>query len=273
MKKILSLWLIIILSSVFFAGCKKDNGDPPALPPQESMTIDFSNFDFQKKSDAVVSGQKGTENSNWEFSAGVAGVWKLIIGTTLIVPVTSFKLATDQVPVFLSDKTWQWSYSLTVATVTYKARLTGQIMSNDVAWKMYISKEGANSFPEFIWFEGTSKLDGTGGQWILNQSSVSPTPILQIDWTKTGSSLGTIKYTYVKTSDPFKTSYIEYGLTVGSLDAYYTIHYYNSNTLKFSDVNVEWNTITHNGRVKCLDYLGDTNWHCWDANKVNVTCL
>ena len=70
MRKIMSLGLILILSSVFFAGCKKDNGDPPALPPQESMTIDFSNFDFQKKSDAVVSGQKGTEYRRSPSSGG-----------------------------------------------------------------------------------------------------------------------------------------------------------------------------------------------------------
>jgi hypothetical protein len=271
MKKI--IFIVLILSAVFYSGCKKDKGDPPTLPPQESMTIDFSNFEIQKKSDEAVASQKGTENSNWDFASGVAGVWKLIINTTLIVPVTSFKLATDQVPAYLSKNNWQWSYTATVATVTYKARLTGEIRTSDVAWKMYIAREGTGSFPEFVWFEGTSKLDGTGGQWILNQSSLSPTPILQIDWTKTGTSVGAIKYTYVKNADSFKTSYIEFGLTTGSLDAYYTVHYYNSNTLKFSDVNVEWNTSTHNGRVKCLDYLGDINWHCWDANKINVTCL
>jgi hypothetical protein len=273
MKKRLFLGMMVIFSSVFFAGCKKDKGDPPVLPPQESMTIDFSNFDIQKKSDETISVQKGIENSNWEFAAGVASVWKLIIGTTLIVPVTSFKLATDQAPSYLSDKTWQWSYNVTVANSTYKARLTGQIMTSDVAWKMYIAKEGTGSFPEFVWFEGTSKLDGTGGKWLLNQSSLSPAPILQIDWTKTETSIGTIKYTYVKTGDNFLTSFIEYGLTTNSLNGYYTVHYYNSSLLKFSDVNVEWNTTTHNGRVKCLDYLGDTAWHCWDANKINATCL
>jgi hypothetical protein len=271
MKKI--IFIVLILSAVFYSGCKKDKGEPPVLPPQESMTIDFSNFEVQKKSVDPFSGQKGTENSNWDFAAGVASYWKLIINTTLIVPVASFKIATDQVPVFLSEKNWQWSYSVTVANVTYKARLTGEIRANDVAWKMYIAREGTGSYPEFVWFEGTSKQDGTGGQWILNQSALAPTPLLQIDWTKSGTSVGSVKYTYVKNGDAFKTSYIEYGLTTNTLNAYYTIHYYNSSIVKFSEVNVEWNTTTHNGRVKCLDYLGDINWHCWDNNKINVTCL
>ena len=272
MKKLFSLSLIIILCAGFLTSCKKDKGDPPSLPPLESMTIDFTNFASLKKSGEMINFGKGTETSNWEFAATAAGVWKLLITTTLAIPVTSFKLAIDQDPTFLETKTWQWSYTVSVAAVTYKARLTGQIGSSDVTWKMYISKDatGGASFAEFVWFEGTSKLDGTGGQWILNQSSSSPDPMLQIDWTKTGTSVGSIKYTYVRSADAFNASYIEYGLTTSTLNAFYNIHYYNGT--KFSDVNVEWNTTTKNGRVKSLDYLGDSDWHCWDSNKINVTC-
>jgi len=267
MKKLFSLCLIVLFSSGFFTSCKKNNGDPPELPPQESMLIDFSNFTSQTKSAIGISELKGTNNSNWEFAALVAMKWKYILTTTLAIPVSSFKLAIDQDPVFVDNKTWQWSYSVTPADVTYKARLTGQIGSTDVTWKMYITKEGSSGFAEFLWFEGTSKLDGTGGQWIFNHSSASPEAVLQIDWTKSGTAIGTITYTYLK-NDSFKTSYIEYGLTTNTLNAYYTIHYYNDAV--FSDVNVEWNTTTKNGRVKCLEYLGDTEWHAWDSNYLNI---
>ena len=270
MKKILSLTMILIFSTGIFPGCKKDKGQAPELPPMESMTIDFSNFSLQKKSVDFIYNQKGAENSNWEFAASVAGMWNLIVSTTLAVPIATFKLAITNAPVYLSEKTWQWSYSATVLTVVYNARLTGEIRTSDVLWKMFISKEGNGGFTDFLWFEGTSKLDGTGGQWKLYQSYQSPGAILQIDWTKSGNSIGTVKYTYVKNPDPFRTSFIEYGLTSGALNAYYTIHYYNG--LKFSDVNVEWNTTTHNGRLKCFDYLGDDSWYCWDTNKINAIC-
>ena len=171
MKKIYSLVLVLILSTGFFTGCKKDKGEPPVLPPQESMTIDFSNFVSVKKSADLIAGQKGTENSNWEYAATVAGVWKLILNTTLAVPVTAFKVAVGQTPVYISTKFWQWSYNVTFLNTVYKARLTGLIRSSDVQWKMYITKEGTDSFTDFLWFEGTSKLDGTGGQWILYQSA------------------------------------------------------------------------------------------------------
>jgi hypothetical protein len=269
MKKIFPIVLILILSTGFFTGCKKDKGEPPVLPPQESMVIDFTNFASAKKSDEVIPGQKGTENSNWEYAATVAGYWKLIINTTLAVPVAAFKAAVDQTPVFVSTKLWQWSYNVTYLNTTYKARLTGQIGSSDVQWKMYITGEGANAFAEVLWFEGTSKIDGTGGQWILNQDALSPVAFLQIDWTKTATVVGYVKYTYVKT-DSFLNSYIEYGLTSNVLNAYYTIEYYNG--VKKSDVNIEWNTTTYNGHVKSVDYLGDSNWYCWDSNKSNTVC-
>jgi hypothetical protein len=261
MKKILSIVFVLAFSTWFFTGCKKDKGVAPTLPPYESMTIDFSNF---------ISGSKGVNPSNWEYAAYVSGVWNAIISTILAVPVAAYKIALTQSPVNISDKTWQWSYNVPLAAVTYKARLTGQIRAGDVQWKMYVSREGTGGFAEFLWFEGTSKPDGTGGQWILYQSAVAPDALLQIDWTKTGSAIGSVQYTYVK-NDPFKNSFITYGLTTTVLNAYYTVHYYDYGTTKFSDVNIEWNTATYNGRVKSSNYLlGD--WYCWDAGKFNVVC-
>jgi hypothetical protein len=266
MNRTLSILLLILLSGTFFTGCKKDKGVPPVLPPAESMVIDFSNFTYLKKS----TDQKGTNNQNWEYAATVAGVWKIIITTTLVVPVNAFKIAGNQIPVFVSGKTWQWSYTVSIANVTYNARLTGEIRTADVSWKMYISKDGTGGFTEFLWFEGTSRSDGSGGQWILYESFQSQVAFLQADWVKSGTSVGNIKYTLVK-NDAYKTGYIEYGLTSSSLNAYYNVHYYNG--LKFSDVNVEWNTTTHNGRVKSIDFMSDNSWHCWDANKLDATCL
>jgi hypothetical protein len=269
MKKILLFSLVLILAAGLFSGCKKDKGKPPVLPPQESMVIDFSNFDSKKKSVEFVPGIKGTETSTYDFAAFVAVIWKSILNTSLSVPVASFKLAVSQTPTYLSTNNWQWSYSVTVANVTYKARLTGQIRASDVVWKMYITKEGTGGFTDFLWYDGTSRLDLTGGQWIIYQNTTPSAAIIQIDWTSTNSSVANVKFTYVK-NDELNTSYIEYGLTSNTLNGYYTIHYWNG--IKFSDVKVEWNTTTHNGRVQSVDYLGDSKWYCWDSNKVNIVC-
>jgi len=269
MKRFLLFILILIIPVVIFTSCKKDKGDPPVLPPEESMLIDFSNFASLKKSSTGFTDTKGTENSSWEFAALTAGVWKVILNTTLIVPVSAFKAALNQTPAYLDDKMWQWSYSVTVANNVYKARLTGQTVASEVIWMMYVTKEGTGGFTEFLWFEGTSKTDGTGGQWTIYQSATVQQKVVQIDWTRSGDTVGKIIYTWVKTGDPFNTSYIEYGLITGDLDAYFTIHYYNG--VKFSDVEIKWNTTTRNGRVKSLEYLENV-WYCWDSNKINVSC-
>jgi hypothetical protein len=269
MKKIFVFTFSIIFSSWLITGCKKDKGDPPVLPPQESMVIDFSNFASLKKGESFPSGIKGTENSTFEFAAMVAGVWKLIINTTLVVPVTAFKASFSQTPEYLDNKTWQWSYTTTVASVVYKARLTGQIGANEVIWKMYISKEGSGGFTEFLWLDGTSKVDGAGGEWVLYKSAQDPKAVLQINWTRTGDKIGKVIYTWVGTGDPFKSSYIEYGLT-SATDAYFLVHYYTG--ARFSDVEIRWNPSTKNGKIKSLEYL-ENKWYCWDSNKINVTCL
>lgn len=262
MKKILlSLGLVLLMS---FSGCKKDKGQPPELPPVGTMMIDFTNFEYQKKGVPEV---KGTENSSWEFAAIAAGTFKLILGTTLVVPVTSFQLAIDQTPEYVSEKKWQWIYNATIGSETYQAKLIGEIRSTDIGWKMYITKQ--NAYTDFLWFEGTSALDGNSGQWILYYTNANPVPVLQIDWKKSGDALSSVKYTYTK-EDNLKTSYIEYGFKTGDLNAFYNIHFFKET--KFIDVNVEWSTAGHQGRVKCIDYLGDDQWHCWNANRVNVTC-
>lgn len=278
MKKIFSLLVLMVLIASLITGCKKRKGNPPALPPEESMTIDFSNFQSTGKS-ASVGFTKGVEDSNWSFVVTQAIIWQSVINTVLAVPVAAFKYALSQTPTFVDTNTWQWSFNVSALSTTFKARLVGQIRSTDVLWQMFITKEGTGAFAEFQWFQGTSKLDGTGGQWILNYSSDFKEPLLQIDWTRTGANIGTVTFTYVRTlnnsrnADPLKGSYITYGKTTGTYNSYYTLHYYDGTG--FSDANVEWNSTSKIGHVKCPAFFMDSaspQWHCWDANYANTTC-
>jgi hypothetical protein len=106
----------------------------------------------------------------------------------------------------------------------------------------------------------------------LYESQQNPVEILQIDWTATADEIGMVKYTYTKSGSEFKDSYIEYGLTADALNAYYTIHYYNTSYQQFFDMDVQWSTTLHNGRVKCPARFGTSDWYCWDGNYINITC-
>jgi hypothetical protein len=278
MKKLTSVSLIIALIAGLFWGCEK-NANPPALPPVGTMSIDFSTFVNPAKS-AISNGEtKGVlaDKTNWTLAATTAGVWNLILALNLAIPVASFELAIDKTPVFIENR-WEWSYNFNVVGATYKSRLTGQIESNDVKWKMYISREGIGAFPELLWFEGTSKTDGKSGQWVLNHSLQFPEPFLQIDWEATGADVSKIKYTYIRdkkddrSTDLFKNSYIQYGLTTNALNAYYDVHQNTGVANVFNDIFIEWSSTAHNGHIKAFSYFQDNLWHCWNETGDNVVC-
>jgi hypothetical protein len=281
MKKLTSITITAILLAGLFWGCEK-KGNPPSLPPSGSMTIDFKEFTGTKKS-AFISGKaKGSisvENVNWTNAATVATIWNTILALNIAVPVASFKLAVNNKPVYLDNKKWEWRYSVPVIGATYQARLTGQIRSSDIKWEMYISREGIGGFGEFLWFEGTSAPDGKSGQWILNHSQEFKEPMLQIDWEVTGTEIGNIKYTYIRdkkndrSTDTFKGSFIEYGITTSTLNAFYTVHLDVSGIANdFENIYIEWSTTSHNGRIKANYYYQNDLWHCWDGNGNDVTC-
>jgi hypothetical protein len=269
MKRLLLIALITSLSACYFISCKKDKGDPPELPPYESMVIDFSNFTSQKKSAEVAVAGKGTENSTWVFAADVADVWNTLISSNIDVPLAAFEAAVNYKAAYVSENFWQWSYDFNQGSSTYKAKLQGKISTNTVDWKMYITYNGTGAYTEFLWIEGSSKTDGSGGQWIFYQSPQVALPLFRDDWTKSGDQVTSVKYTYVK-NDTNKESYINYlSQTTDNFDSGYNIHFSNG---LYADSDIEWNITTRDGRLKCIDYLQDENWYCWDTNKINKVC-
>jgi len=275
MKHAISFILTLAILNVMLVSCERQDKEPPELPPYESMAIDFNKFTVQEK--AAIDNLKSTTDTtmyNYQFAYLNVGFFSLILTVTLVVPVAAFYHSFSVEPAFLGDATWQWSYDYIVLGGTYTARLTGQVRASDVKWEMYISKVGIGGFDEFKWYEGTSLLDGTGGQWILNQSAQYPDAMLQINWERTGTEMGEVKYTDVMVLDNDTSpnegfgSYIEAGITEGDLDAYYNIYLAESEYY----VYIEWSITEYYGRVMAEDsYLGP-GWHCWDNYGYDIVC-
>jgi hypothetical protein len=269
MKK---LTVFLILCVVFFS-CKKDEnlGIAPELPPAETMVIDFSKFGGSEKSAFLL-------RSNWLYSAKTVGVWNVIIGTTFAVPVAAFKMAVNHEAESLGNSTWQWQYSVDGFTSQYTARLVGKLETAQVKWEMYISKEGVDSFDEFLWFEGTSGIDRKSGQWILYHSAGFPDRTVQVDWKKEDVEVGEIKYTYIREmndqglTDSFNGSTLTYGLQDQHFDVYVNVHAFNIQTQSFADTFIEWNRTDFGGHVKAEHFFNDTNWHCWDSQGYDTEC-
>ena len=270
---------LFFLYSLFFIACDKENNDEtPVLPPVESMVINLDGIQNLGKSAGYSSDQSTMAKINWGYSALSVSTWSLLLTSTLAVPVASFAEAFKHSPVKTGPTTWQWSYSVTGFAVTYSARMVGILLSDDIKWEMYVKKEGVNPFNEFLWFDGTSSLDGKSGQWRLNHSAEFPEELLLIDWKKEGDEVAEVKYTYTREkndqrqTDKFKGSYLTYGFQNLTYNAFVTIHAYQESGLQFSDAFIEWNRSNYMGRVKSGSYFNDQSWHCWDSTGNDVIC-
>ena len=285
MKKVKISGLILMVMTLFTLSCEKSDTPSeqslsPQLPPAETMAIDFEAFDESGTSgkSSITSIDEKAPNGNWVFSRVVVGVWSTALYSTLSVPVTAFHAAFSQTPEMISEDTWQWSYSVEGFTSEYTARLTGQLTAEAVLWNMYITKTGIEGYDEFLWFTGSSSLDGNSGFWILNQGPERQDPMLRIDWERAGEEIGSIRYTWVRelndqgNDDLFRNSYLEYGLQDAYFDAYFDAYVYDVNLQGFAEVEIEWSRETFEGRVRSFAYFEDEMWHCWDSNGDDVAC-
>ncbi len=273
---------MLALALIFSTSCSKEDDattetDALVLPPYETMAIDFGDFmdDNSNSGKTALSAKVG---NNWFYSRIVVGVWNTALFSTLAVPVASFKTAFNKTPEYLGENTWQWDYTVDGFASEYAAKLTGELQGEEIHWKMYVSKTGTAPFEEFLWFSGVSKKDGQSGHWILNQSADRPNAMLRIDWERENDEVAGIRYTWVRekkdddSTDTFKDSYLEYGLQTGDYDVYYNIHFYDTEMSSFSDVNIEWNRTTYNGRVRAELYFEDNKWRCWDETGEDAVC-
>lgn len=261
MKSIRIIVLLSLLLSVSFQSCKKDHGIAPDLPPESAFLADFSDFEESK-----AGFDKTTVN--WTHSFVNVAVWSVIIVVGMAVPVASYAEAVNnREAVYQSDNTWLWEYSFPKDVNSHTAKLFGTIQEGTVDWEMYITKTGV--YEDFLWYTGTSDLDGMSGTWTLFDKPTNPTEKLRIDWARTTGSTGHIKYTNIEPGGAENGGYILYGNDADSdLNAYYDIYNKGDDNL----TEIEWNQTNLNGRVKDPFKFGNEEWHCWDETQQDIVC-
>ncbi len=278
MRKIILLLTVVAFGT--FTSCKKDSpAIPPALPPAETMVMDFKSFDASQKSEILKAALlvDSVNMDNFKYTEGTIGFWSIILFLNMAVPVASWHAALAHNDwKELEKNAWQWTFTYNALFANYNARLVAHQEGSSVRWEMLITKDGILGFTDFKWYEGLMAVDGSKGSWTLFESPANPVKYLQIDWAKTGTQVGSIKYTLIKEKDDsgasnlFYNNYIEYGATTSTpYDRFYTISIYNVFSGITDNVNIEWNNVTHEGHAKS-PYFKDQNWHAWDSTGVNI---
>ncbi len=256
--------LIVLTGMIFFTGCKKDDEPAPAIPPQSTFVMDFSDF---SNPDDTLAAREFSAYQNWGFAYTNVVVWNTLITVGLAVPVATFVESFNHEAVYHPDENnWTWSYNVSVGLVVYEAELTGYLQSDSVVWEMRITK--GNEYADFLWYYGKSALDQSGGYWILNDNPTNATPLLGIYWNIYADNTADIKYMNIVPGGPENGGYIFYGTTLLDFNRFYDIYNKGQDNL----TEIEWSSVTINGHVKDLNHFGDSDWHCWDENLIDVEC-
>jgi hypothetical protein len=241
-------------------------GDPPELPPQNSLLIDFGDFAGQPLGMAQAEADQ-MAGLNWGRAAIVVGVWNIALTVTLATPVAAFLASFSQQPEG-TEGAWVWSYNFMALGVQHTARLEARPVSAGIEWRMYISKYG--EFTDFLWYSGESNLQGTSGTWLLNLNPSDPTPFIDIEWSQAASrETFETRYTNVIPGAAENGGYIHYGVTGDTpFDAFYDIYGAVNDNL----TEIEWNRTTKEGRTRDPLHFGDSDWRCWDTLLNDAAC-
>ena len=263
MKKLVIPVIVIIMISLTFSACKKDEIPPvPVLPPVSSFSMDFDDFQKDKSANLLI--------ENWLYSVTNVAFFNTIVAANMVIPTLAFKESFNHEPVYIGEQTWQWTYDFIGLESTYTARLNGITESRSkIHWEMYIDKTGTNAFTDFLWFEGNT-TDTTAANWTVNENPVNPSALFNIEWKSNKEHTeSTLKYIYMQEDSDNKNSIIEYGKTPdNALDRSYNIFL----TSTESNINIEWSSLNKNGRVKSPNYFKDQNWHCWNEKLIDDWC-
>ncbi|MGQ1787007.1 MULTISPECIES: hypothetical protein [unclassified Saccharicrinis] len=274
--------ILAIAALLIATACSDDENKEdtaPILPPEESLIPDFSAFTDNPAMAEQLKSSNAEFISNYNVARINVLVWNTYINIILAVPVAAYRHSFTQSPVYLGNKKWQWSYSLGGFFSDYSARLTGEIRTSDIKWEMRVSYSGAEPYNDFLWFEGTSDLDGSGGSWAMNHSYDFNEPMLTLDWEATDDLINDTRITYVRELDNDREtelgygSYLGYGVNSTDNVYFYNVHVYDDNTQQFEDLNIEMNRTDLSGRIKATNWINNkTGWHCWDSNFDDVDC-
>jgi hypothetical protein len=238
----------------------------PEIPPQSTFIMNFSDYEDQAEAPSAP----GSELSriNWGQSALRIGFWNLALTVTLAVPAAAFVEAFNHEPIMLGDSSWEWSYSVVVASAVHTCRLNGKVVDDDVQWRMYITKVG--EYSDYLWYSGSHDLGATEGTWTVNRHPDEVNPFIGIEWHRNPvNGTGDLKYTNIIPEHEENGGYIYYGSTSDpDNDRFYRIYNKGEDNL----AEIEWNSSTKAGRVKDEFFYGDQLWHCWDENLDDVDC-
>jgi hypothetical protein len=240
--------------------CKKDDKlDIPMLPPVSSMAVDLSFVTSEKSGSVSI--------TNWQFTNVSLAFWNAFIYGDCSLALTAFEKAIGEKSSQIDKNQWQWFSKFNFDTLAVKARLLGKQLQDSIEWKLMISTGKLLDYePEFLWIEGMSASDQSGGWWLIYENTSNPGPLLKINWSQNETASN--KFLIVKPDDPYTGQYLEYGRKNNQVfDSFYTLKLHNNNF-----IYIEIDKASKVGHIKSTLLFNNNLWHCWNSSFENISC-
>ncbi len=271
--KNLVLFIALTIGLSLFQSCSMDrdrswvNAKAPTIPSLEMMTLPqtaFNTFSEVVEEDRVAGTFENFTHAVFSLLA-----WNTVVSIQMALPTAAFQAATETDPIAINDTTFEWRYTFDDVENSdiYEIALTAQISDdgNRVLWKMLASQ--VNGFQDFLWYEGYTTLDRSETSLVLHHKPESPEPYITILFNRDVDEMS-IRFTNVIPQALEEGSFIKYEAKEGGgLNRAFRLGESVEN-----DMDIEYNKDLGNGRVRHQKYFGDTNWHCWDADRKDIDC-
>ncbi|NGP77053.1 hypothetical protein G3570_10445 [Balneolaceae bacterium YR4-1] len=260
--------LLIVIGAVLVTSCNDDpaslsNEQPPEIPPVESMSMDFSNFDGYQQNKEALSKEV---NTNFAEAAIRAFVIKSVVDLNLAIPKALLAAASESEAEFNEEGEWVWNYTKNAGNQTYEVRLVAsQQNENEINWQFFVTNSALN-ISDKLFFEGTTTAGGTQGTWTYySLMSSSEEAVSVTNWSV--SEEGNVDLRLEVVSDRYNNEgdFIEYSFD-GTVK---NVVFYNAN--EDSTTELQWNIETNVGYIIAPNYNNGEK-ACWNENFENVTC-
>jgi hypothetical protein len=231
-KGILISMLISGLMFTGFIGCSSNDEEEsqlPTLPPDSSMSMDFSAFGGGKMApSAPIIGKNFINAATRDLFIDAAVI------ITLSPSVTVFKAAKSVAPAIQSDGSWVWTYPVAYLGHEYEAKLTGRIEGVNVLWSMKITCPTIQPpLDDFEWYTGECAIDNTSGTWRFFDYKFpnDAKEIGIIDWSVTALDKGKLEFASTNTSVAIVGDVLTYSIDGKDMEYNYTCWKYQSSRL------------------------------------------
>ncbi len=248
----------------FTSSCgKEEAGDPPALPPAESMQMDLDVF--------TQSGTRALPGMNYGAAALRVGLLNLGLVLALAPPTVVFAAALQAKPQYKDGK-WVWAFDTQSGVNQYGVELSGKTTGEGSANQLELALKVTCStcvpaLNDFVWYTGTFSMTSTTGSWQFFDARITTADksFVRLDYEVTDAAHRKLTFTNNRVD--------------GKPDAGDVIEYLrDGDTARVSvqDKDVanyvaQISIASGAGYIEVPGYNGG-NRACWDSSHQNATC-